>query len=102
MISLFHSGDNTLYDFDVASTRELLHPNASGMIADFFPAFDLIISGHAHRINPKRHTQKLKGHQTPLVSPGTAAEGLSIILVSFKENYCNWKISKNVYAFIKA
>ena len=102
LIGLFHSGDNTLYDLDVASTRELPHPNAAGMIADFFPAFDLIISGHAHRISPKRRTQKLKGHQTPLVSPGTAAEGLSTILVNFEENYGNWEISKTVYDFIKA
>ena len=80
---------------------ELPHPNAADMIAYFFPAFDLIISGHAHRISPKRRTQKLKGHQTPLVSHGTVAEGLSTILVNFKENYGNWKISKTVYDFIK-
>ena len=72
------------------------------MIADFFPAFNLIISGHAHRIIQKLRTQKLKGHQTPLVSPGTAAEGLSTILVNFEENSGNWKISKTVYDFIKA
>lgn len=69
LIGLFHSGDNTLYDRDVASTRELPHPNAAGMLADFFPKFDLIISGQAHRISPKRRTEKLKGHWTPLVSP---------------------------------
>ena len=102
LIGLFHSGDNTQYDRDVASTRELPHPNAAGMIADFLPEFDLIISGHAHRISPKRRTKKLKGHQTPLVSPGTAAEGLSTILVNFEENYGNWEISKTVYDFIKA
>ena len=102
LIGLFNNGDNTLYDLDVASTRELPHPNSAGMIADFSPAFDLIISGHANRISPKRLTQKLKGHQTPLVSRGTATEGLSTILVIFEENYGNWKISKTVYAFIKA
>ena len=36
LIGLFHSGDNTLYDRDVASTRKLPHSNAAGMIADFF------------------------------------------------------------------
>ena len=46
LIGLFHSGDSTRYDLDVASTRELPHPNAAGMLADFFPTFDLIISGH--------------------------------------------------------
>ena len=102
LIGLFHSGDNTLFDLDVASTRELPHRNVAGMIADFFPAFHLIISGHANRISPKRLTQKLKVHQTPLVSPGTVAEGLSTILVNFKENYGNWKISKTIYDFIKA
>ena len=102
MIGYFHSGDNTLYDRDVASTRELPHPNAAGMIADFFPEFDLIISGHAHRTSPKRRTEKLKGHQTPLVSPGSAAEGLTTILVNFEEKSGNWEITKTVYDFIKA
>ena len=102
LIGLFHSGNNTLYDQDVASTRELPHPNAAGMIADYFPEFDLIISGHAHRISPKRRTEKLKGHQTPLVSPGTAAEGLSTILVNFAEKSGKWEITKTVYDFINA
>jgi 2',3'-cyclic-nucleotide 2'-phosphodiesterase/3'-nucleotidase len=102
LIGLFHSGDNTLYDLDVASTRELPHPNAAGMIADFFPEFDLIISGHAHRISPKRRTEKLKGHQTSLISPGTGAQGLSTILVNFEENSGNWQISNTVYDYIKA
>ena len=35
------------------------------------------------------------------MSHGTVAEGLSTILVNFKENYGNWKISKTVYDFIK-
>ena len=102
MIGLFHSGNNTLYDLDVASTLELTHPNAVGMIADFFPAFDLIISGHADRISPKPRTQKIKGHQAHLVSRGTAAEGLSTIFINFEENYGNWKISKTIYDFINA
>jgi len=102
LIGLFHSGDNTQYDSDVASTRELPHPNAAGMIADFLPEFDLIISGHAHRISPRRRTEKLKGHQTPLVSPGTAAEGLSTILLNFEEKSGNWEITETVYDFIKA
>ena len=36
LIGLFHSGENTPYDLDVASTRELPHPNAAGMNVDFF------------------------------------------------------------------
>ena len=36
------------------------------------------------------------------MSPRTAAEGLSTILLNFEENSGNWKISKTVYDFIKA
>jgi hypothetical protein len=36
------------------------------------------------------------------VSPRTAAEGLSTILLNFEENSRNWKIPKTVYDFIKA
>ena len=46
LIGLFQRGDNTLYDLDVGSIRELPHPNAAGMLAALFPTFDLIISGH--------------------------------------------------------
>ena len=74
LIGLFHSGDNTRYDQDVASARDLPYPNAAGMIADYLPVFDLIISGHAHRISPRRRTNQLNGHQTPLIAPGTAVK----------------------------
>ena len=36
------------------------------------------------------------------MSPVTAADGLSTILVNVEENYGNWKISKTGYDFIKA
>ena len=65
LIGLFHSGDNTRYDQDVASARDLPYPNAAGMIADYLPVFDLIISGHAHRISTKRRTNQLNVYQTP-------------------------------------
>jgi hypothetical protein len=65
LIGLFHSGDNTRYDQDVTSARDLPYPNAAGMIADYLPVFDLIISGRAHRISTKRRTNQLNVHQTP-------------------------------------
>ncbi|MBT3715573.1 MAG: hypothetical protein HOG45_03315 [Deltaproteobacteria bacterium] len=102
LIGLFHSGDNTRYDQYVASARDLPYPNAAGMIADYLPVFDLIISGHAHRISPKRRTNQLNGHQTPLISPGTAAEGLSTVLVNFEEQSGHWKITETVYDYLKA
>lgn len=102
LIGLFHSGDNTRYDQDVASARDLPYPNAAGMIADYLPVFDLIISGHAHRISPRRRTNQLNGHQTPLIAPGTAAEGLSTVLVNFEEQSGHWKITETVYDYLKA
>jgi hypothetical protein len=51
----------------------LPHPDTAVIIADTFSEFDLIISGNAHRVTPKRRTQKLKVYQTPLVSLRTLA-----------------------------
>ncbi|MBC8260156.1 MAG: metallophosphoesterase [SAR324 cluster bacterium] len=102
LIGLFHSGDNTRYDQHVASARDLPPPNAAGMIADYLPEFDLIISGHAHRISPKRPTRQLHGHQTPLVAPGNAAEGMSTIQVNFEEYSGHWKVAETNYNYLKA
>ena len=72
------------------------------MISDYLPVFDLIVSGHAHRISPKRRTNQLNGHQTPLVAAGTEAEGLSMVLVNFEEQSGHWKITETVYDYLKA
>ncbi|MBS1255524.1 MAG: 2',3'-cyclic-nucleotide 2'-phosphodiesterase/3'-nucleotidase [Deltaproteobacteria bacterium] len=102
LIGLFHSGDNTGYDLKIAAERNLPPPNAAGMIADYLPEFDLIISGHAHRLSPNRRTVYLKGHQTPLISPGTRAQGLSTVKVNFREHSGHWKVSGMIYDYIKA
>lgn len=102
LIGLFHSGDNTGYDLETAVARNLPRPNAAGLIADYFPEFDLIISGHAHKLSPKRRTGYLKGHQTPLISPGSLGQGLSTVEINFEENSGQWKIMDMVYDYIKA
>ena len=60
------------------------------MIVDLFLELNLIISGNADIISPRRRTEILKGHETPRVSPGTAAEVLSKIIVNFEEKSGNW------------
>ena len=50
----------------------------------------------------KRRTNQLNGHQTPLVAPGTAAEGLSTVLVNFEEQSGHWKITETIYDYLKA
>ncbi len=102
LIGLFHSGGNANYDEIPALKRGYPPPNASGLIADAVAGFDLIIAGHTHRTYPSRETYKLTKYRTPIVYPGSHAEGISLIKMTLIERKGRWNLRKSRYAYKKA
>ena len=102
LIGLFHSGHSHRYDQYVALNQGVPISNAAGIIADYEDRFDLIISGHAHRLFPKRRTSVLRHFRTPLISPGSWGYGVSVIKFFLKEKKGRWQIAKTDFSFISA
>lgn len=102
LIGLFHSGQNHRYDQYVSLNQGVPIANAAGIVADYEDRFDLIISGHAHRLFPKRRTSVLRHFRTPLISPGFWGYGVSVIKFFLKEKKGKWQIAKTEYSFISA
>ncbi|MBF0278044.1 MAG: metallophosphoesterase [SAR324 cluster bacterium] len=102
LVGLFHSGHNFRYDQYVSLNQGVPVANASGIVADSETRFDLIISGHAHRLFPKRKTSELRHFRTPLISPGFWGYGVSVVKFFLKEEGARWQIEKSEYSFISA
>ncbi len=78
VIGLFHSGLDGWYDRAVALRHGLPLPNAAGLIAEGRAGFDLIVSGHAHRLSPRRSRNGNSAYAVPVVQPGARGEGLAV------------------------
>ncbi|MGK5093197.1 metallophosphoesterase [Deltaproteobacteria bacterium TL4] len=102
LIGLFHSGAQRNYDQQNAQIRGIPLPNAAGDIADYLEGFDLIISGHAHRTYPHTKTSKLPHYRTPLVSPGSQGEGLSVVRLFLTAKQQRWVLKRSTYEYLPA
>lgn len=102
MIGLFHSGHNLRYDQYAALNEGQPLANAAGLIADYQEHFDLILSGHAHQLKPRRRTTLLKNFRTPLLSPGFWGMGVSVIKFFLVESQGRWQVEKTEYDFLAA
>ena len=102
LIGVFHSGDDLRHDQEVAQLRELPPPNAAGLVADHVHGYDLIVSGHAHKLRPRKPTSQLTRFRTPLVSPGSEAEGVSIVRFTLEAREGRWHLRHSHFEFRKA
>ncbi len=102
VVALLHSGAEVDYDRDVARLAGLPDVNAAGVVADFAEGVDLIVSGHAHRVFPKRPTSRLTRYRTPLVSPGSRAEGVMVSRVRMHERSGRWELAGMEFQWVPA
>ena len=102
LIGVMHSGDDLRYDRDIAHLRKLPSPNAAGQVADHVPGYDLIVSGHAHKLRPRKPTSRLTRFRTPLLSPGSEGEGVSIARFTLEAREARWHLRDSHFEFHKA
>ena len=102
LIGLFHSGDDLRHDHDIAQLRKLPPPNAAGLVADHVEGYDLIVSGHAHKLRPRKPTSRLTRFRTPLLSPGSKAAGVSVARFTLEGMAGRWQLRDTHFEFRKA
>ncbi len=94
LLALLHSGERTDYDRWPALAEGLPDPNAAGLVADTVAGVDVVVSGHAHRIFPRRPTTRLTQFRHPLVSPGSLAQGLMVLHLTLHEQHQRWQLTQ--------
>ena len=92
VIGLVHAGVNGRYDRRVAVGAGLPLPNAAGLLADEVLGLDLIVSGHAHRLSPRRPRNGDSSFAVPVVEPGARGEGVAVARIRLVGRAGQWRV----------
>lgn len=79
LVGLFHSGLDKSYG---GAENDYLNENASLLVAEQVPGFDLIFAGHDHR-NSVQWVQNIAGDSVLLIDPGSHARFIGEAQVTF-------------------
>ena len=98
IIGLVHAGVSGGYDRDTAVENGLPLPNGAGALAEATygtqrRGFDLIISGHAHKLSPRRPVSGRTLYTTPILEPGAKGEGLGVATFNLQAKSGRWRVS---------
>jgi len=99
LVGLFHSGFNAREDAYKSEKLGLPVANASGLVADKIPEFDIVFGGHSHKIVPNDYKQgskymsKEKRLNKPLrINSGCWAKNLGVARLILEQVEGTWKI----------
>jgi len=99
LVGLFHSGFNANEDAYKSEKLDLPVANASGLVADKIPEFDIVFGGHSHKIVPNDYKQgskymsKEKNLNKPLrINSGCWAKNLGVARLILEQVEGTWKI----------
>jgi len=92
LVGLFHAGMNPEYSRDQTDLLGLPNENASRLIAEHVPGFDVIFCGHAHRIYPYKADDPQYVGNTLLVMSGSYARNLGSVTLELQSSQTGWEI----------
>lgn len=95
IVGLFHSGHDASYGG--ANPAKPLNENASQLVAEQVPGFDLILIGHDHDLTIKK-VVNTKGDSILIVDPGARAQHVSDVTIDIAIDAGNRVKSKNISA----
>ncbi|MEE8394681.1 MAG: metallophosphoesterase [bacterium] len=92
VVGLLHSGLNGSYDRRMAVRLGLPLPNGAGRVADGVPGFDLIVSGHAHRLSPRKSRSGDSPYSVPVIQPGARGQAVAVARLRLGERDGRWAV----------
>ena len=93
IIGLFHVGLNSLRDNENSKLNRIPAANNLREVLKDDIKFDLVVSGHDHRLNPYRSDQEVRYvHNTPVVSAGNGGEGFLKLDLKLAQSSKKWAI----------
>ncbi|MEE8434247.1 MAG: 5'-nucleotidase C-terminal domain-containing protein [bacterium] len=94
VVGLFHSGLDDDYDRDPILRGKVRIGGGAGKISDTGLGFDLIISGDAHRLSPRRSTAALGAYAVPVLEPGARGNGLAVATIELAGEGGRWRVRR--------
>lgn len=94
VIGLFHAGLDDDFDREVILRSGAAIGGGAGKLADGGFGFDLIVSGDAHRLSPRRSTVRLDGRAVPVLEPGARGNGLAVAKLELAEAGGRWRVEE--------
>ncbi|MBI9066861.1 MAG: bifunctional metallophosphatase/5'-nucleotidase [Salinivirgaceae bacterium] len=98
IIGMFHAGVDHMYDSKDGA--EYMNQNASKLVAQKVPGFDIILAGHDHKMYNEK-VVNIEGDTVILLDPRSHSRAVSDITVNFTYNKKEAKYQKSIDAKIK-
>ena len=92
LVGLFHSGTNADYDAEVARKNNVPLPNASQLVAEEVPGFDVILTGHAHQVIPSQYHPDYIFNDVYIAQAGCWGYYLGKVDIDLCENEGHWQV----------
>ncbi len=103
IIGVFHVGLNSLRDDENSKLAQIYQANNLKGVLNHVSGFDLIVSGHDHRLYPYKQGQKIRYiKKTPVVSGGNWAEALIRIELDVAGSKEAWEVKSILGEIFKA
>ncbi|MDP8315341.1 MAG: bifunctional UDP-sugar hydrolase/5'-nucleotidase [Candidatus Celaenobacter antarcticus] len=92
LIGIFHAGFDAEEDKYKKELFGLPIANASGLVAERVPGFDVVFGGHTHRVNPRDTTITIRDSTTLQMISGSHAWGLGIVKIVLEKSNGKWQV----------
>ncbi len=92
LIGIFHAGFDAEEDKYKKELFGLPIANASGLVAERVPGFDVVFGGHTHRVNPRDTTITIRDSTTMQMISGSHAWGLGIVKIVLEKSNGKWQV----------
>ncbi len=88
LVGLFHAGFESGYSAAATNKLGLPNENASGLVADKVPEFDLVFAGHSHQLVPAQGLVASKTNTDPLrINAGSWGRNLGVAEIILSSKY---------------
>jgi len=86
LVGLFHAGFESGYSANATDKLGIPNENASGLVADMVPEFDLVFAGHSHQLVPPLGLVKSKTDDLPLrINAGSWGRNLGVVEIILEQ-----------------
>ncbi|HGY56942.1 MAG TPA: bifunctional metallophosphatase/5'-nucleotidase [Caldithrix abyssi] len=87
LVGLFHAGFEAGYSAAQTEKAGLPNENASLLVAENIPGFDVVLAGHSHRPRPKNAKEQIKDQQKPLlINAGSWGRNLGVAQIILRKD----------------
>ena len=92
LIGMFHAGMNVGYSQKFTDALNLPNENATALVAENVPGFDVILCGHSHRRYPDSDDDPAKIGNAVMLMSGSHARYLGVAELSLSKVTSGWEI----------